>query len=142
MKIAQIETIPLNMAFRPEVGPHMLRAVTHGTRLTLYRVQLEGGAEGYGDDMGGPVDCAHLVGQDALRVLRQAGHGGVQMACFDAVGKALGVPAHVLMGRQVRDRVPFAYWTIDLPPAVLVAQVRHAASLGYTSYKFKCRPWW
>ncbi|MGH2459033.1 MAG: mandelate racemase/muconate lactonizing enzyme family protein [Chloroflexota bacterium] len=142
MKIAQIETIPLNLAFRPDVGPHMLRAVTHGTRLTLYRVELDNGAEGYGDDMGGPVDPASLIGQDALAALRQARHGGVQMACFDAVGKALGVPAHVLMGRQVRARVPFAYWTIDLPPAVLAEQVRYAASLGYTSYKFKCRPWW
>lgn len=38
------------------------------------------------------------------------------MACYDAVGKALGVPAHALMGRQVRQHVPFAYWSIDLPP--------------------------
>jgi L-alanine-DL-glutamate epimerase-like enolase superfamily enzyme len=64
------------------------------------------------------------------------------MGCADAVGKALGVPAHQVLGRQVRGRVPMAYWTIDLPPAVLAQQVRHAASLGYTSYKFKCRPWW
>ncbi|HVC35440.1 MAG TPA: enolase C-terminal domain-like protein [Chloroflexota bacterium] len=142
MKIAQIDTIPLNMTFRPEVAPHMLRAITHGTQVTLYRVELENGAEGYGDDMGGPVDPSAWVGRNALEALHQSRHGGVQMACFDAVGKALGVPAHVLMGRQVRDRVPFAYWTIDLPPAVLAQQIRHAASLGYTSYKFKCRPWW
>jgi hypothetical protein len=29
-----------------------------------------------------------------------------------------------------------------LPPETLARQIRHAASLGYTSYKFKCRPWW
>ena len=142
MKITKIEAIPLTMSFIPEVGPHMLRAVTHGTAVTLYRVELDNGVEGYGDDMGGPVDPASWIGRDAVAALRQARHAGVQMACYDAVGKTLGVPAHLLMGRQVRDRVPFAYWTIDLPPAVLAQQVRYAASLGYNSYKFKCRPWW
>lgn len=142
MKIARIETIPLNMTFIPEVAPHMLRATTHGTRVTLYRVELENGVEGYGDGLGSPVDPSVWIGRNAIAALRQARHDGVQMACFDAVGKALGVPAHVLMGRQVRSRVPFAYWTIDLPPEALAQQIRHAASLGYTSYKFKCRPWW
>ena len=52
MKIAAIDAIPLNMTFRPEVAPHMLRATTHGTLLTLYRVRLENGATGYGDMMG------------------------------------------------------------------------------------------
>ncbi len=142
MKIARIETIPLNMTFIPEVAPHMLRATTHGTCVTLYRVELENGIEGYGDDLGNPVDPSVWIGRNAIAALYQARHDGVQMACFDAVGKALGVPAHVLMGRQVRSRVPFAYWTIDLPPETLAQQIRHAASLGYTSYKFKCRPWW
>jgi L-alanine-DL-glutamate epimerase-like enolase superfamily enzyme len=46
------------------------------------------------------------------------------------------------MGRQVRSRVPFAYWTIDLPPNVWARQVLYAAERGYTAYKFKGRPWW
>jgi L-alanine-DL-glutamate epimerase-like enolase superfamily enzyme len=141
MIIRDIEAIPLNLAFRPEVAPHMLRAATHGTALTLYRVRLANGAEGYGDDVGGPIDAAAWIGRGALDGLH-ARHGGLQMACYDAVGKSLGVPAHVLMGRQVRQRVPFAYWTIDLPPATLAREIGYAASLGYTSYKFKCRPWW
>jgi D-galactarolactone cycloisomerase len=142
MKIVQIDAIPLNMSFLPEVAPHMLRATTHGTRVALYRVELENGVDGFGDDLGAPVAPSDWIGRNALEALHQSRHGGVQMACFDAVGKTLGVPAHVLMGRQVRTRVPFAYWTIDVPPAVLAQQIRHAASLGYTSYKFKCRPWW
>ena len=142
MKIVEVESIPLTMSFRPDVAPHMLRAVTHGTSVTLYRVRLDDGTEGYGDDLRAPIDGTAWIGRDAFEGLRQSKHQGVQMACFDAVGKALGVPAHALMGRQVRDRVPLAYWTIDLPPEVLAAQVRYAASLGYTSYKFKCRPWW
>jgi hypothetical protein len=142
VRIREVEAIPLNMSFIPDVSPHMLRATTHGTALTLYRVKLAGGAEGFGDDVGLPIDPADWLGRDAVVALRQDGHSGVQMACFDAVGKTLGVPAHTLMGRQVRSRVPFAYWTIDLPATTLARQIQYAATLGYTSYKFKCRPWW
>jgi L-alanine-DL-glutamate epimerase-like enolase superfamily enzyme len=142
MKIAAVDAIPLTMSFLPEVSPHMLRATTHGTALTLYRVTLDNGIDGYGDDVGAPLGSRDWIGLDAVKALRQSDHSGLQMACFDAVGKSLGVPAHALMGRQVRERVPFAYWTIDLPPETLARQVRYAASLGYTSYKFKCRPWW
>src|ERR1051326_4180337 len=142
MKIQSIDTLALRMPFIPEVGPQMLRATTHGEAVSVYRVRLEDGTVGYGDETGGPRDASGYVGANAVEMLRSARHGGVQMGCYDAVGKALGLPAHALMGRQVRARVPFAYWTIDLPPEVLARQVLHAAELGYTTYKFKCRPWW
>jgi L-alanine-DL-glutamate epimerase-like enolase superfamily enzyme len=142
MRIVAIDAVPLNLRFNPEVAPHMLRAATHGTEVVLYRVELDRGVEGWGDDLGRPVDVSSWVGQDAVAALRGCRQSGLQMALFDAVGKALGVPAHALMGRRVRSMVPFAYWTIDLPPETLAAQIRRAASLGYTAYKFKCRPWW
>jgi L-alanine-DL-glutamate epimerase-like enolase superfamily enzyme len=139
MIIREIEHSPLNLPMIPDVAPHMRRATTHGSAQSLCRVELASGAVGYGD--GGSGDCS-WIGRSALEALRHCRDGGVQMACYDAVGKELGVPAHVLMGTQVRPRVPFAYWTIDLPPDVLARQVHHAASLGYQKYKFKCRPWW
>ena len=142
MKITEIENIPLNMTFMPEVAPHMLRATTHGAALTLTKVTLEDGSVGWGDGVGKPQDATEWRGRSAVTALRHCTHSGAQMACYDAVGKALGRPAHELMGRQVRQRIPFAYWTIDLPPATLAQQVQHAASLGHTTYKFKCRPWW
>lgn len=142
MKIVTVDTIPLHLRFLPEVAPHQLRAVSHGSEVTLYRVELEGGVSGWGDALGTPQDASQYPGRSALAVLHDPAHGGVQMACFDAVGRALGVPAHMLMGRQVRRHVPFAYWSIDLPPDVWAQQVQRAAALGYTTYKFKCRPWW
>src|SRR5258708_15171750 len=51
MKIAAIDAIPLTMSFLPEVSPHMLRAATHGTALSFYRVTLDNGVEGYGGDV-------------------------------------------------------------------------------------------
>src|SRR5215471_12830441 len=104
MKIAAVDAIPLRMSFLPDVSPHMLRATTHRTALTLYRVTLDNGVEGYGDDVGTPRESRDWIGLDAVAALRRDGHSGLQMACFDAVGKSLGVPAHALMGRQVRDR--------------------------------------
>ena len=139
MKIESIEHIPLNLPFIEGVGPNMNRAMSHRSALSLCRVVLVSGTVGYGD--GGAGDTA-LTGRSAVEALRHCRDSGVQMACYDAVGKELGVPAHVLMGHQERARVPMAYWTIDLPPDVLAGQVKRAASLGYRVYKFKCRPWW
>ncbi len=142
MKITDIEVIPLKMPFLPEMAPFMHLSQKTLEAVTLYRVRLASGAVGYGDQMGAPTEAGGFIGRDAVAGLRDITHGGVQMACYDAVGKALGLPAHALMGRQVRRRVPFAYWTIDLPPDVYVKQIRHAASLGYRTFKFKTRPWW
>ena len=141
MKIQQIDTIPLKLDLISDVAPHLYRS-NHQGRIVLYRLHLENGIIGYGEDLGQPTDVSAFVGQNALRGLKHIKHSGIQMACYDAVGKALGVPAHTLMGRQVRQKVPFAYWSIDLPPDVWAAQTERAVSLGYRVYKFKCRPWW
>lgn len=142
MNIIAIDTFPLNLTLIPEVAPHMRRAATHGEQFTLYRVRLKNGAVGWGDGHGRPADLSGYMGRNALELLHGGPPGALQMACYDAVGHALGVPAHVLMGKQHRSRVPFAHWTIDLPPDVFANQTRYAHALGYRSYKFKCRPWW
>lgn len=141
MKIQAIEPIGLQMRYRAELAPHMLRSASRG-KIVLYRLTLENGTVGYGEIVGEMDDVAQYVGRDALAGLRDIRHAGVQMACYDAVGKALNVPAHVLMGRQARPQIPFAYWTIDLPPDLWAHEIEHAAALGYTVYKFKYRPWW
>ncbi|MBV7332717.1 hypothetical protein KFU94_31700 [Chloroflexi bacterium TSY] len=141
MKIQQIDTVPLKLDLISDVAPHLYRS-NHPGRIVLYRLHLEKGIVGYGEDLGQPTDVSAFVGQNALSGLKQITHSGIQMACYDAVGKALGVPAHALMGRKIRQHVPFAYWSIDLPPDVWAAQTERAVSLGYRVYKFKCRPWW
>ena len=92
--------------------------------------------------MGEPTDVSGYVGTDAVVGLRGIRHGGVQMALYDAVGKALDVPAHTLMGRQIRTRIALGYWTPEVPPDVLGRHAAEAASGGYQIYKTKCRPWW
>ena len=142
--IKYIEAIPLTMMFREDLAPHLVRSglLAFKNRMTLYRVELEGGFVGYGDGMGEAQDASVFVGADAIAGLRTIQHGGVQMALYDAVGKALDVPAHALMGRQVRTRIALGYWTAEVPPDVLARHAAEAASVGYKVYKTKCRPWW
>jgi L-alanine-DL-glutamate epimerase-like enolase superfamily enzyme len=143
MQIHAIDVIPLNMRLHPAIEPHLYRSGARArSPVLLYRVQLANGAIGYGEDMGDLDDVSKYVGYDALQGLRAIPHAGVQMACYDAVGRALEVPAHVLMGKQVRQRVPLAYWSIDLPPETFAAQAAEAAAQGYRVYKYKSRPWW
>ncbi len=67
---------------------------------------------------------------------------GLQMALFDAAGKAAEVPAHRLLSApQVRDAVPLSWWCADLPPALLAEEAAEAVAQGYTSLKLKARPW-
>lgn len=144
MVIKEIEAIQLNMRYKPDLEACILRSGLRSTNgvVTLYRVELNDGIVGYGDATGSPDDVTGYIGHDAFTALKHIPHGGVQMALFDAVGKVLGEPAHVLMGRQVRDQVPFAYWTCCLGPEEWAQQARNAAQTGYRVYKFKCRPWW
>ena len=144
MIIKDIEVIPLNMRFEPDLEQSVLRSGLRAGkgRVTLYRVELDGGAVGYGEHVGGSDDATDLVGQNAVAGLVNIRHPGIQMALYDAVGRALSVPAHELMGRRIRRMVPFAYWSCELSPDNWAEQVQKAAGLGYRVYKFKCRPWW
>ena len=41
---------------------------------------------------------------------------GLQMALFDAAGKAAGVPCYRLLGQKVREWCPISWWWIDMSP--------------------------
>jgi L-alanine-DL-glutamate epimerase-like enolase superfamily enzyme len=82
---------------------------------------------------GNPAD---FLGDDSLGA-------GLQMALYDLVGKALGVPAYRLFNLpRVREWCPISWWNIDMPPEANAAEAQEALAAGYTSYKIKARPWW
>jgi L-alanine-DL-glutamate epimerase-like enolase superfamily enzyme len=79
---------------------------------------------------------AAFLGDDTLGA-------GLQMALYDLVGKALGVPVYRLFNLpRVREWCPISWWNIDMPPEALAAEAQEALAAGYTSYKIKARPWW
>jgi L-alanine-DL-glutamate epimerase-like enolase superfamily enzyme len=79
---------------------------------------------------------AEVLGDDTLGA-------GLQMALYDLVGKALGVPTHRLFNLpQVRQWCPISWWNIDMAPEALAEEAREALARGYLAYKTKARPWW
>ncbi|HXF61724.1 MAG TPA: mandelate racemase/muconate lactonizing enzyme family protein [Caldilineaceae bacterium] len=57
---------------------------------------------------------------------------------FDAVGKAVGLPAHRLMGGAVRDVVAADFWANRPPAHTLAALVAEAIDRGLRGLKMKC----
>lgn len=73
-----------------------------------------------------------------------ATHGAFEMAIFDLVGKALGVPAHYLLGGAYRDRVRADFWIGQQNPEDAARNVRLGRSRGFGGVKMKCAiddPW-
>ena len=67
-----------------------------------------------------------------------------EMAIIDLAGKALGVPAHYLLGGAYRDRVPVDYWIGIQTPADAARNARRGKERGFHGMKMKCTiddPW-
>ena len=161
-------TVPLEAPLRHANGAHWGRFVR-----TIVEVETDAGLTGLGE-MGGGGESAeqafrglesYLAGHDVFRLeeLRQKIANptaslynnrtqmlaALEFACLDIVGKALGVPVHVLLGGKVRDTVAFAsYLFFRLPneagegeiatPEQLAAEARRLAGQnGFTSHKLK-----
>ncbi|WP_447037350.1 glucarate dehydratase family protein [Streptomyces sp. DSM 118878] len=104
------------------------------------------------------VDVGGLRGVQTADKLRLSVVSGFEVACLDALGKALGLPVHALLGGKVRDAVEYsAYlfykraehpagsahepddgWGAALDPAGIVAQARlFTERHGFSSFKLK-----
>jgi L-alanine-DL-glutamate epimerase-like enolase superfamily enzyme len=142
IKISSAECIPLNIPFRnSRVMRAMQRALTAQERVYVYRIRLDDGTVGYGDETV-PHCVDHLVGQNPLTLMHDDRSGfGPQVAILDAVGRATGVPVHALLGVRLRSHCPISWWAIDMPAADWVAEAKESMRRGYTSFKMKARPW-
>ncbi|WNM35048.1 glucarate dehydratase family protein [Streptomyces sp. Li-HN-5-11] len=103
------------------------------------------------------VDVGGLRGVQTADKLRLSVLSAFEVACLDALGKALGLPVHTLLGGKVRDSVEYsAYlfykwaghpegvacakddWGAALDPAGVVEQARiFKERYGFTSFKLK-----
>jgi L-alanine-DL-glutamate epimerase-like enolase superfamily enzyme len=83
-----------------------------------------------------------VIGRSPFELLWDDSLGaGLQMAVYDLAGKALGVPAHRLLGTPVRDACPVSWWANDMSTEDWLDEMDEALSLGYLSAKLKARPW-
>jgi len=104
---------------------------------------MDNGIVGYGESHGDESgNIERVTGQNPFAIWQNDGIGfGIQMALFDAIGKAEGVPVHNLLGTKVRESCPISWWDIDMPPEDWVEEAKESVKRGYTSFKMKARPW-
>jgi glucarate dehydratase len=122
LRIKQVKATPVALPDPPILaasgchGPYFLRSVIE--------VETDEGIVGIGESYGGESRLQEfaksrdaILGQSAFAFRRFAGplqkyhpavFAGIEMACLDAVGKALGRRACELLGGPVRDEVEFA----------------------------------
>jgi galactonate dehydratase len=134
--------------------------------LTIVRVRTDDGVEGVGevrmvnhtDALLGYLKYAaptHVVGSDPFDVealvqrmrvsdferagsVEMSGAAAVEIACWDIMGKALGVPVYRLLGGAVRDRIKAyanGWYTVERTPEEFHAAARRVVARGYDALK-------
>jgi L-alanine-DL-glutamate epimerase-like enolase superfamily enzyme len=147
--IKDVERSRLNVPFHPRSAELYEVRARPWSVIDLFKITLEGGVQGVGETTvnytwgtGNDDTLGDLVGRNAFDLLWDDGLGaGVQMALFDAVGKATGVPCHRLMGVQHKSACPLSWWAQDMKPDAWACEARAAEAAGFTSMKVKARPW-
>jgi L-alanine-DL-glutamate epimerase-like enolase superfamily enzyme len=150
-RVTHIERWTLDVPFRERVAPWNALLISQHRVVEVVRVRTDDpDVVGWGETLphytwgrvseaavlratGRPL--AELTGDDALGC-------GLQMAVYDALGKALGVPVWRLLNRpRVRDECSLAWWSTKMPPEALAEEAKEALAGGYVAHKIKARPW-
>lgn len=108
-------------------------------RTALYLVHTDEGLVGLGE--GAPLADAQLarhVGHSPFEYIMDDSVGPLQIAFYDLMGQALGLPVARLLGPS-RATAPLAWWSHCFPPQVLQGEARLALERGYRVHKFKRR---
>ncbi|HCL29223.1 MAG TPA: hypothetical protein DIC52_12405 [Candidatus Latescibacteria bacterium] len=141
MRIERIEALSL-------IVPHEERIRTKfhhfgvTEEVTVYRFHTDNGLIGLGENPGPPLDQALLdgyIGTDPFDHVMGQGRYNLDMACYDLMGKHLGLPAWKLMGQQMRQWVTMGWWMPCMSPEDSAAEVQEAAGRGYRGLKCKAR---
>jgi muconate cycloisomerase len=74
---------------------------------------------------------------DAVTVENHFAKAAIDLACYDLLGKSLGVPVYQLLGGLVRERVPIMWSLGSEPPEVNVAEAVKKVEEGYRTIGLK-----
>ena len=150
MKVQSVEFIHFDVPFTQHTNQHMQYWLPHHRIFQICKIILDNGIVGWGETMPNYTVCkvpdgveARVIGHKAAELMWQDNLGvGVQMALFDAVGKALNVPIYRLLGgAKVREWCPISWFAMDMPPEDWARQCQEAVAQGYMSCKLKARTW-
>lgn len=157
MKITAIRATPVNVAYtEPEIWSQGART---GITAVIVEVETDTGLVGVGESVPAPTPEAtvaaiesttpELVGLDPRRVRavwqRIQGRGGwaafdrsgnaalagVEIACWDILGKALGCPVTDLLGGAVRDDIEVMGFVQNGEPDVMRTRAAEMVAAGY-----------
>lgn len=165
MKITKIETIPVRVPIVPQFVIRGSLGQHTESPFLLVKVHTDEGLTGLGEVSCTPlwsgedqVTAAHfiqnllapaLVGQDPTAIeslpqrMRRALAGnpftksGLEMAMWDILGKAAGLPVYRLLGGPVRDRVTIKMSVSGAEPARAAELARWAMAQGLKALKVK-----
>lgn len=149
LEIKDAENIRLYVPFH-ERCTHVKEVRVPGwSVIDLCKVTLTSGVVGYGETLPfythgatTEVQLARVRGKNVFDFLWDDSLGaGLQMALFDAAGKALGVPCHRLLGNLHRNACPVSWWAQDMVPEDWAKEAQTAVAHGFTTIKVKARPW-
>ena len=152
LKITDVERITVHVPFTPRSHIWCAReqyqwGISEVVRVTTDVPDLVGYGETMPHYTWGRVSdeaIARVKGRTPAEFLGDESLGaGLQMAIYDLVGRANGVPVYKLFNLpRVREWCPISWWNVDMSPADFAAEASEAVSKGYTSHKIKARPWW
>ena len=141
MQITTIEVIPLRLPYEDRIR----KAFYHfgmNEEVTVYKFHTDTGLVGLGENPGPPFEQSLLdayLGTNPFDHVMGTGRFNLDMACYDLMGKHLGLPAWKLMGQQVREWVSMGWWMPCMSPEDSAAEVQEAAARGYRGLKCKAR---
>ena len=141
MRINDIEVIALRVPYDGRIRKRFFHFGMN-EELTVYRFHTDTGLVGLGENMGSPLPQELLdayLGTDPFDHVMGKGRFNLDMACYDLMGKHLGLPAWKLMGQQVRNWVAMGWWMPSMSPEDTASEVQYAAEQGYRGLKCKAR---
>ena len=144
MKITDIEAIPLRLPYEARIRKRY-HHFSMNEEVTVYKFHTDAGLTGLGENPGPPFAQEVLdpyLGSDPFDHVMSTGRFNLDMACYDLMGKQLGIPAWKLLGQQRRQWVSMGWWMPSMSPEDSAAEVEEAASLGYRGLKCKARPFY
>ena len=156
MKVARVEATPL--AIPLEQPFHWSGGTQRGANLVLFSVHSDDGVVGYGESICedpvavvsyGLLMSRHFVGKDLANVeamlrevwtqgrwrfwphFTQLTVAGIEVACWDALGRTLGVPTSTFFGGRVREEVDYFGFVQGDTVEQLAAHAGELASRGH-----------
>lgn len=148
-EVTDVKRTTVKLEYRPVPRRNMDREIPHWRYVEICDVTLNSDVTGTGETLlfytwGVPSDedVQRVIGRNAVEMMWDDSLGaGLQMALFDAVGRAAEVPVHALLGPKVYEKTPLSWWNIDTSAEDMTAECKEALRQGYMSYKTKGRQW-